>query len=73
MDYINIALPKGRLGEKAYRLLKNSGIEFAFIRIGYRGDNGVIYKDDNADYNIQQAQRQQVVDFDALAAESGVK
>ena len=24
-------------------------------------------------YNIQQAQRQQVVDFDALAAESGVK
>ena len=26
-DYINIALPKGRLGEKAYRLLKNSGYE----------------------------------------------
>ena len=25
--YINIALPKGRLGEKAYRLLKNSGYE----------------------------------------------
>ena len=24
-------------------------------------------------YNIQQAQRQQVVDFDALAAEGGVK
>ena len=26
-DYINIALPKGRLGEKAYNLLKNSGFE----------------------------------------------
>jgi len=26
-DYINIALPKGRLGEKAYRLLKSSGFE----------------------------------------------
>ena len=26
-DYINIALPKGRLGEKAYALLKNSGYE----------------------------------------------
>ena len=25
MDWINIALPKGRLGEKAYGLLKNSG------------------------------------------------
>ena len=27
MDWINIALPKGRLGEKAYGLLKNSGYE----------------------------------------------
>ena len=26
-EYINIALPKGRLGEKAYNLLKNSGFE----------------------------------------------
>lgn len=26
-DMINIALPKGRLGEKAYQLLKNSGYE----------------------------------------------
>lgn len=26
-DMINIALPKGRLGEKAYKLLKNSGFE----------------------------------------------
>lgn len=27
MDMINIALPKGRLGEKAYQMLKNSGYE----------------------------------------------
>ena len=27
MDWINIALPKGRLGEKAYGMLKNSGYE----------------------------------------------
>lgn len=26
-DWINIALPKGRLGEKAYNMLKNSGYE----------------------------------------------
>ena len=26
-EYINIALPKGRLGEKAYQLLKNSGFD----------------------------------------------
>ena len=32
-------------------------VDFAFIRIGYRGEDGVIYKDDNADYNIQQANK----------------
>ena len=37
--------------------VKDSGIDFAFIRIGYRGENGTIYKDDTADYNIQQAQK----------------
>ena len=26
-EMINIALPKGRLGEKAYNMLKNSGYE----------------------------------------------
>ena len=26
-DWINVALPKGRLGEKAYAMLKNSGYE----------------------------------------------
>jgi len=37
--------------------VKDSGIEAAFIRIGYRGENGIIYKDENADYNIQQAEK----------------
>lgn len=31
------------------------GIDFTIIRIGYRGENGTIYRDANADYNIQQA------------------
>lgn len=44
-------------GKIDWQKVKDSGIEFAFIRIGYRGENGVIYKDDNADYNIQQAQK----------------
>lgn len=43
-------------GKIDWKQVKNSGIEFAFIRIGYRGENGIVYKDDNADYNIQQAQ-----------------
>lgn len=44
-------------GKIDWQKVKKSGIEFAFIRIGYRGENGVVYKDDNADYNIQQAQK----------------
>lgn len=44
-------------GKINWSKVKNSHIDFAFIRIGYRGENGVIYKDDNADYNIQQAQK----------------
>lgn len=35
--------------------VKSSGIDFAIIRIGFRGEDGVIYKDSYADYNIQQA------------------
>ena len=27
MNFLNIALPKGRLGEKAYKMLKESGSE----------------------------------------------
>lgn len=44
-------------GKIDWKKVKQSGIDFAFIRIGYRGENGTIYKDDNADYNIQQAQK----------------
>lgn len=44
-------------GKIDWQKVKNSGIDFAFIRIGYRGENGIVYKDDNADYNIQQAQK----------------
>lgn len=44
-------------GKINWNKVKKSHIDFAFIRIGYRGENGVIYKDDNADYNIQQAQK----------------
>lgn len=33
------------------------GIDFAMIRIGFRGENGVIYRDTCADYNIQQAEK----------------
>ncbi len=44
-------------GKINWKQAKESGIEFAFIRIGYRGENGIIYRDDNADYNIQQAKK----------------
>ena len=44
-------------GKIDWQKVKESGIEVAFIRIGYRGENGTIYKDDSADYNIQQAQK----------------
>ncbi len=37
--------------------VKAAGMDFAYIRIGYRGSNGKIYKDDNADYNIQEAEK----------------
>lgn len=42
-------------GKIDWNQVKKSQIDFVFIRIGYRGENGIIYKDDNADYNIQQA------------------
>ena len=44
-------------GKINWNQVKESGVDFAFIRIGYRGENGIVYKDDNADYNIQQAQK----------------
>ncbi|MDD4699479.1 MAG: GH25 family lysozyme [Oscillospiraceae bacterium] len=44
-------------GKIDWSSVKNSGIDFAIIRIGYRAENGKLYKDENADYNIQQAQK----------------
>ncbi|MBE6733106.1 MAG: hypothetical protein E7561_03825 [Ruminococcaceae bacterium] len=42
-------------GKIDWKKVKQSGIDFAIIRIGYRGENGKLYRDSNADYNIQQA------------------
>ncbi|MGN0493361.1 MAG: GH25 family lysozyme, partial [Acutalibacteraceae bacterium] len=44
-------------GKIDWAKVKKAGIDFAIIRIGFRGENGVIYKDDCADYNIQQADK----------------
>lgn len=38
-----------------WKKVKESGIEFAFIRVGYRGENGIIYEDEFARYNLQYA------------------
>lgn len=51
---IDVSKWQGKIDWKA---VKNDGIDFAIIRIGYRGENGLIYRDENADYNIQQAQK----------------
>lgn len=44
-------------GKIDWQKVKNSGVDFAVIRVGYRGENGEIYKDSYADYNIQQADK----------------
>lgn len=44
-------------GKIDWKKVKKQGIDFAIIRIGYRAENGNIYKDDFADYNIQQADK----------------
>lgn len=44
-------------GKIDWQKVKKSGIDFAIIRIGYRAENGRLYRDNNADYNIQQAQK----------------
>ncbi len=44
-------------GKIDWQKVKQSGVEFALVRIGYRGENGVIHKDENADYNLQQAEK----------------
>ncbi|MBQ8203322.1 MAG: SH3 domain-containing protein [Clostridia bacterium] len=44
-------------GKIDWQQVKNAGVDFAIIRIGYRAENGKLYRDSNADYNIQQAQK----------------
>ena len=44
-------------GKIDWKKVKASHIDFAIIRIGYRAENGTIYKDEFADYNIQQANK----------------
>ena len=44
-------------GKIDWKKVKGDGIDFAIIRIGQRGENGKIVKDSNADYNIQQADK----------------
>lgn len=52
-DGIDVSKWQGKID---WQRVKSAGIDFAIIRIGYRGENGIIYRDANADYNIQQAQ-----------------
>ena len=51
---IDVSKWQGKIDWKA---VKAAGIDFAVIRIGFRGENGQIYKDSYADFNIQQAQK----------------
>lgn len=51
---IDVSKWQGAINWSAVRA---AGIDFAFIRIGFRGENGKIYKDANADYNLQQAEK----------------
>lgn len=51
---IDVSKWQGKIDWKA---VKSAGMDFAIIRIGFRGENGQIYKDSYADYNIQQAQK----------------
>ncbi len=47
-------------GKIDWKKVAASGIDFAIIRIGYRDEDGKIYRDDNADYNIQQATKYKI-------------
>ena len=44
-------------GKIDWKKVKSCGIDFAIIRIGFRGENGTLYKDSYADYNLQQAEK----------------
>lgn len=48
-------------GKIDWQKVKSAGIDFAIIRIGYRAENGRLYRDSNADYNIQQAQKADIL------------
>lgn len=48
-------------GKIDWQRVKSAGIDFAIIRIGYRAENGRLYRDSNADYNIQQAQKADIL------------
>lgn len=45
-------------GKIDWQKVKGAGVDFAVIRIGYRAENGQLYRDGNADYNLQQAQKE---------------
>lgn len=44
-------------GQIDWKKVKAAGIYFAFIRVGYRGENGKIYEDERAAYNLLQAEK----------------
>lgn len=44
-------------GKIDWQKVAKSGINFAVIRVGFRGEDGKIYPDENFDYNIQQAEK----------------
>ncbi|MBR7132531.1 MAG: SH3 domain-containing protein [Clostridia bacterium] len=44
-------------GKIDWNAVKRQGLDFAVIRVGYRAENGTIYKDPYADYNLQQADK----------------
>ena len=48
-------------GKIDWSSVASSGIDYAMIRIGFRGENGIIYKDDYADYNIQEAVKNNIL------------
>ena len=50
---IDVSKWQGRIN---WKKVKADGIQFALIRIGYRGEDGTIYRDESADYNLQQAE-----------------
>ncbi len=55
---IDVSKWQGAIDWKAVR---ESGVDFAIIRLGYRAENGVIYEDDTAVYNLQQAEKNGVL------------